>query len=61
MIKVENTFLMNFLNSTWNIGLFIRVYRHTHHNAMGLSKERTTLISMFEAMALYKNGRVQPF
>jgi hypothetical protein len=37
---VKNISLVNFLNSVWNIVLFIRGHRHTHYNLMELPKER---------------------
>jgi hypothetical protein len=36
-------FSSDFLNSVWNMKLFMREHRHNHHNLMGLLKERTAL------------------
>ena len=36
-------FQVIFLISVWNMVLFMRGHRHTHHNPMGLLRERTVL------------------
>jgi hypothetical protein len=43
LIVVENIFLVSFLSSVRNMGLFMRGHLHTHLNPMGLPKERTVL------------------
>jgi hypothetical protein len=43
LIVVENIFLVSFLSSVRNKGLFMRGHLHTHLNPMGLPKERIVL------------------
>jgi hypothetical protein len=41
--RVGEYFSGDFLIFVWNMVLFMRGYRHTHHNPMGLLRERTVL------------------
>jgi hypothetical protein len=56
---MENTFQMDFLNSTWDMRLLMRGHRHTHHNPIGLSKKNCALTKsvnvMLEIVGLLKD------
>jgi hypothetical protein len=48
---VENISLMCAMSSAWNMVLFMREHRHSHHNPMGLLKEKNrTLTDLVNAM-----------
>jgi hypothetical protein len=40
---VENISLMCSMSFVWNMVLFMRGHRHSHHNPMGLLKGKPTL------------------